>query len=183
MIMRSSSFESPKSYLYSHNLRNSKVALLRCVIPILYHKLQKCPVFLQATVNEQIILFFIVRHFFRRSPSKLGFFGFHTFFDKRLGKNVLDHISCKWSWMMHWHDNLLMIYLFFVSWVSDSKLSSVFQYLYNRGLLKDGNFEDNLMNDTRQDGFAYPTHIIIFHCFLRLGFHTTQISGFQGVFI
>ena len=55
MMMRSSSFESPKSYLYSHNLRNSKAALLRCVIsirsiPILYHKLQKSPVFLQVTV-------------------------------------------------------------------------------------------------------------------------------------
>ena len=29
---------------------------------------------------------------------------------------------------------------------------------------------DNLMNDINTNDFAYPTHIIIFHCFLRLGF-------------
>ena len=53
--MRSSSFKSPKSYLYGYNLKNSKTALLRYVISlqitlILYHKLPKSPVFLQATV-------------------------------------------------------------------------------------------------------------------------------------
>lgn len=36
---------------------------------------------------------------------------------------------------------------------------------------------DNLMNDINTNDFAYPTHIIIFHCFLRLGFfHRTQIG-------
>ena len=36
---------------------------------------------------------------------------------------------------------------------------------------------DNLMNDIKTNDFAYPTHIIIFHCFLRLGFfHRTQIG-------
>ena len=56
MMMRSSSFESPKSYLYGHNLKNRKAVLLRYVIFIrstfiLYHKLPKSPVFLQATVS------------------------------------------------------------------------------------------------------------------------------------
>ena len=55
MIMISSSFKSPKSYLYAHNLKNRKAALLRYVISIqstsiLYHKLRKSPVFLHATV-------------------------------------------------------------------------------------------------------------------------------------
>ena len=55
--MRSSSFESPKSYLYGHNLKNRKAVLLRYVIFIrstfiLYHKLPKSPVFLQATVTD-----------------------------------------------------------------------------------------------------------------------------------
>ena len=54
MMMKSGSFK-PKSYFYSHNLKNSKVAHWSCVIPvwstpILYHKLPKSPVFLQATV-------------------------------------------------------------------------------------------------------------------------------------
>ena len=54
-MMKSSSIKSPKSYLYAHNLKNSKTALLRYVIfiqstSISYHKLPKSPVFLQATV-------------------------------------------------------------------------------------------------------------------------------------
>ena len=45
-------------YLYVNKLKDSKIALLRYVIsiqssPILYHKLPKSPVFLQATVHLQ----------------------------------------------------------------------------------------------------------------------------------
>ena len=55
MIIFSGSFESSKLDSYTLNLKNSKAALLRYVIPIrstpiLYHKLQKSPVFLQATI-------------------------------------------------------------------------------------------------------------------------------------
>ena len=55
MVMISSSFKSPKSNLHAHDLKNRKEALLRYVISIrstsiLYHKLPKSPVFLQATV-------------------------------------------------------------------------------------------------------------------------------------
>ena len=34
MLMKSSSFEIAKSYLYAYNLKNSKAALLRYMIPI-----------------------------------------------------------------------------------------------------------------------------------------------------
>ena len=56
MMMKSSSFESPKSYLYAHNLKDNKAAPLKFIIPIrstpiLYHKLPKSPAFLQATVH------------------------------------------------------------------------------------------------------------------------------------
>ena len=60
MMMRSSSFKSPKSYLYGHNLKNRKAVLLRYVIfirstSILYHKLPKSPVFLQATIKGTML--------------------------------------------------------------------------------------------------------------------------------
>ena len=60
IVMSSSSFNSPKSYLYAHNLKNSKAAILRYVIPIrsisiLYHKRPKSPVFLQATVLSLVL--------------------------------------------------------------------------------------------------------------------------------
>ena len=56
MIMNSSSFENPKSYLIALTSKDSKAKLLRYVISIqstliLYQKLPKSPVFLQATVN------------------------------------------------------------------------------------------------------------------------------------
>ena len=62
MMMKSSLFESHKSYLYGNNLKNSKIALLRYIIfiqntPILYHKLPKSPLFLQAPVTYVMSLF------------------------------------------------------------------------------------------------------------------------------
>ena len=64
-MMKSSLFEISKSCLYAHNLKNSKAALLRYIItiqdtPILYHKLPKIPVFLQATVKPFFEDFFFL---------------------------------------------------------------------------------------------------------------------------
>ena len=60
--MRSSSFESPKSYLYVHNLKNSKTALLRYVIsiqnpPFYIINCQKVQFFCKPLYRDRVVFF------------------------------------------------------------------------------------------------------------------------------